>query len=114
MLSIGRFAWLLSSCGAFVPRPVQGYYVEGLRTSFCLAVRGGACSTVNQLTRLHRSVPAQFKMIPKETLGLLRSLNSENRLAATDAKWRREVGDLVREYLSTWTLNEEWVCAPIQ
>jgi hypothetical protein len=71
-------------------------------------------SLVNQLTILHRTVRAQFKMIPKETLGLLRSLNSENRLATTGTNWKHELGDLVREYISAWVLNEEWVCNLIQ
>lgn len=53
-------------------------------------------------------------MFPKETLGLLRSLNSENRLTTTDTKWKHELGDLIREYLSAWVLNEEWVCDPVQ
>ena len=53
-------------------------------------------------------------MIPKETLALLRSLSSGNRLTATDTKWKHEVGDLIREYLSAWALHEEWVCTPIQ
>ena len=53
-------------------------------------------------------------MFPKETLGLLRSLNSENRLTTTDTKWKHELGDLIQEYLSAWFLNDEWVCDPIQ
>ena len=52
-------------------------------------------------------------MFPKETLGLLRSLNSEDRLTTTGIKWKHEFGDLVREYLFAWILNEEWVCDPI-
>lgn len=86
--------------------------MEGLHPSFCITVRRDAYYLVNQLTSLHRVVPAQFKVIPKETLGLLRSLNSENRLTATGTKWKHELGDLIREYISAWVLNEEWVCNP--
>ena len=53
-------------------------------------------------------------MFPKETLGLLRSLNSEDRLTTTGTKWKHELGDLLREYLFAWVLNEEWVCDPIR
>jgi len=53
-------------------------------------------------------------MFPKETLGLLRSLNSEDRLTTTGTKWKHELGDLIREYLFAWVLNEEWVCDSIQ
>jgi hypothetical protein len=84
--------------------------MEGFHAPFCLTVRRDAYFLVNHLTNLHRTVPAQFKVIPRETLGLLRSLNSDNRLTATDTKWKHDLGDLIREYLSAWVLNEEWVC----
>jgi len=84
--------------------------VEGLHAPLCLTVRRDAHSLANQLTSLRRTVTTQFEEHPIETLGVLRSLNSENRLTATSAKWKHELGDFVREYISAWVLNEEWVC----
>ena len=69
-----------------------------------------ANSLVNQLTSLHRNVQAQFPKLQRETLGLLRSLNSENRLTTAGTKWKHDLGEIIRGYFFGWVPNEEWVC----